>query len=300
MKEKIAIIINSSLDIRKLNSWESKIYSFEGPAPYIKHRIFDKLEDYDYDIFMQLNYNGEMNEHIEHQIKFLTETYNPKRLKIIKTEDLEQEIEDNIDWHIKPIVKADRFYKHFPQHYGFFNECRDLINENYDYFFKLRPDVYPQFYFSLAEAIQRYEPIGPKENRLWTSDCFIVNNKHRPIHCKDIVLIYDKKLMENCLRVLNDWMYECYFEIEMMRKMIWPREGNDPYINVEGALGKLIQMTNANVTVHQNYCGHALYRDTHLVLKNEKIDNPFSKDMNHRIGMLSYKWFQQEQVWQEE
>jgi hypothetical protein len=165
-----------------------------------------------------------------------------------------------------------------------FFECRDLVDEGYQYFFKLRPDIYPGPSFNLHHALNMWNNIGEKQNILWTSDVFVVGNQHRPISVKDIVMVYDNTMIKECLRILPDWMQKCYYENEQMRLNQWDKDTNNPYINVEGAIGKLVLMANANVMAAQHYFAHVLYRPTHLELMNspEKMNREFFQELNQK------------------
>ena len=262
MSERIACILTASLDNRRLISDRSKLHSIVHPAQYIQ----SVLPREDFDIFIQLNYTGELNQLKQDQIDFLRDTYNPVSLEVIHTDVLRREIEDHILGYgdgVSDVVHCNRYNNHFPQHWGFFRVCERLIHSGYTHYFKLRPDVYPSPDYDILSAIRRINTIGPESGRMWCTEVNICSNSVRSLHVNDISMCWDQASLEKILPNIPQWLNSCYQDIVRIRDFPEQYEKDIPYTIVEGSIGKLIQLNHIAVSVEPRYLHTVLYRPVH-------------------------------------
>ncbi|MDB4128679.1 hypothetical protein N9578_01355 [bacterium] len=262
MNERIACILTASLDNRRLISDDSKLHSIVHPAPYIR----SVLPREDFDIFIQLNYTGELNQSKQDQIDFLRDTYNPVGIEVIHCDVLQEEIDDHILAYgdgVTDVVHCNRYNNHFPQHWGFFRVCERLIDQGYTHYFKLRPDVYPSPDYDILSAIRTINRIGPESGRMWCTEVNICSNSVRSLHVNDISMCWDQASLEKILPNIPQWLNSCYQDIVRIRDHPQQYSADIPYTIVEGSVGKLIQLNHVAVSVEPRRLRGVLYRPVH-------------------------------------
>ena len=262
MSERIACILTASLDNLRLVSDDVKLHSLTHTAPYVQ----SILPRENFDIFIQLNYTGELNSIKQRQIDFLRDTYAPRHLEVIRTEVLRAEIDLHIRKHCGadyPVKHCNKYNNHFPQHWGFFRVCERLTGAGYTHYFKLRPDIYPSPSYDILGCIRDYIEIGPESGRMWCESINICSNSVRSLHVKDISMCWDQASLEKILPDISTWIGECYQDIVRVRLDPDRYASDIPYTIVEGAIGKLIQLNSVAVTVDPVRLNSVLYRPVH-------------------------------------
>lgn len=262
MNERIACILTASLDNLRLISEESKLHSLTHTAPYVKCI----LPREDFDIFIQLNYTGELTEYKQRQIDFLRDTYSPVSIDVLTTSVLRDEIDSHILSYGDGVVDVhhcNRYNNHFPQHWGFFRVCRQLTGGGYTHYFKLRPDIYPSPEYDILGCIRDSIKIGAETGRVWCDGINICSNSVRSLHVNDISMCWDQASLEKILPNIPQWLNSCYQDITRVRLHPQQYSADIPYTIVEGAIGKLIQLNCLAVTVDPVRLKSCLYRPVH-------------------------------------
>jgi len=262
MNERIACILTASLDNLRLISEDVKLHSLTHTAPYVQ----SILPREDFDIFIQLNYTGELTEYKQRQIDFLRDTYQPVSVDVLPTAKLRDEIDSHILSYgdgVMDVHHCNRYNNHFPQHWGFFRVCERLIAAGYTHYFKLRPDIYPSPEYDILGCIRDSIKIGAETGRVWCESINICSNSVRSLHVNDISMCWDQASLEKILPNIPQWLNSCYQDIRRVRLDPDAYRADIPYTIVEGAIGKLIQLNCLAVTVDPHRLKSCLYRPVH-------------------------------------
>ena len=213
--KKIAIIVNHSLELLKCVSINEKVTSVLTSTPLIRERVFDRIT-WDYDVHVQLNYVGELTQFKLDQIEEIKTYPNIRSMTICKQSDIVDSIRQHIDVS-DDMAENIYFMRHHIQHYVFFNMICEM-KDQYDYFFRLRPDIItlPEFNLEKLLTSQRLNNYQGFKNLFWSCSIHKQPSLMKPLAVRDVMFACDKDFAYKTHQNFTRWLQDGYNQIEQI------------------------------------------------------------------------------------
>lgn len=246
---KIAIIVNHSLELLKCISIDEKVASVLTSTPFIRERVFDRLT-WDYDVHVQLNYVGELTQFKLDQIEEIKTYPNIRSMTICKQSDIVDSIRQHID--VSDVMAENIYFmRHHIQHYVFFNMICEM-KDQYDYFFRLRPDIITLRNFNLelmltSHHLNNYQGF---KNLVWSCSCFKQPSLMKPLAVRDVMFACDKDFAYKTHQNFTRWLQDGAIQFEQMQ--VLPKQ-DYRLMNPESWIGDLTMLNVSGVYVIPNW-----------------------------------------------